>query len=330
MAPAGSARDAAAVAEKRSVDPEILNAARYWQQYRQGPYTLAELAELARENGEEIDNGRGQAMILREEWLWHWADSGFTTFRASPTYAAALMVTDPPQVGAEPPDLIMPWQAIRVEVPAGVLVTPNTEVRWIYVKANVPGDANSLASLAYSNTQIMREEHHDELVRQGATFRVRCASTLADVLWYRTTQELEWLQGGAPFANEEKERLLLLCANYVSGLLYTLQHTRDWSQREHRNHWRWSLSDGPRPPPNHRNVVCGRPITVNLRDMVHAQARGETRRSAPSMFQACVRGHYKRQVIGVGRSGRKVIWVEPYWRGPEGAPLLVRPYNFTG
>lgn len=48
------------------------------------------------------------------------------------------------------------------------------------------------------------------------------------------------------------------------------------------------------------------------------------------MFQSCVRGHYKRQVIGVGRSGRKVIWIEPYWRGPEGAPLLVRPYEFTG
>lgn len=311
----------------RRLDLEILNAARYWQQHRSGPFTLAELHELAAERGEEVDAKRAQAMLAREAWMWAWADSGFTTFRAAETYAAALMVTDPPQNES---DLIVPWRAIRIEVPPGLLVTPNTEVRWIYLQANVPEDPDSLASIAYSNTQIMREAHHDDLVDEGATYRLRCASTLADVLWYRTAEELEWLSGGTPFANDEKERIMLLCCNYVSGLLYTLQHTRDWAAREHKNHWGWSLRNGPRPPPNHRNVVCGRPIKVSLRDMVRAQASGATRQSAPAMFQSCVRGHYKRQVIGVGRSGRKVIWVEPYWRGPEGAPMLVRPYEFTG
>jgi hypothetical protein len=38
-------------------------------------------------------------------------------------------------------------------------------------------------------------------------------------------------------------------------------------------------------------------------------------------------GHYKRQVVGTGRHGRQIIWIEPYWRGPENAPILARPWR---
>lgn len=47
----------------------------------------------------------------------------------------------------------------------------------------------------------------------------------------------------------------------------------------------------------------------------------------PPAIQRLVRGHHKRQVVGIGRSGRRVIWIEPYWRGPEDAPILTRPYK---
>ena len=49
------------------------------------------------------------------------------------------------------------------------------------------------------------------------------------------------------------------------------------------------------------------------------------RRSAPSV-QTLVRGHWKHQPHGKGRSERKYIFVEPYWRGPEDAPITVRPH----
>lgn len=307
---------------RRSIDQEILNAAHYWQHYSSGPYTYDELVELAASRGEVLDEWRGRAMIAREHFIWNWADAGFTTFRCAPSYAAALMVTDP----SKGDDLIIPWRAVRIEVPPGLLETEACHVRWIYVDS---GSEGNKATLAYSDRPIMAEHHHDDLAADGAIYRVRAADTLADVLCDRSAREMQWLDG-EPYLNDEKERVMLLCCNYVSGLLYTLQHTRDWHEREHKNRWGLSLSNGPRPPPNHRNVICGRPINVNLTPMVQAQARGESRRSMPAMFQSCVRGHYKRQVIGVGRTGRKVIWIEPYWRGPEGAPLLVRPYQFTG
>jgi hypothetical protein len=30
-----------------------------------------------------------------------------------------------------------------------------------------------------------------------------------------------------------------------------------------------------------------------------------------------VQGHWKRQVFGPARANRKIIWIEPYWRGPD-------------
>ncbi|MBI4918178.1 MAG: hypothetical protein HY825_20240 [Acidobacteria bacterium] len=33
-----------------------------------------------------------------------------------------------------------------------------------------------------------------------------------------------------------------------------------------------------------------------------------------------VRGHWRNQPCGPGRMQRELIWICPYWKGPEGAP----------
>jgi len=37
-----------------------------------------------------------------------------------------------------------------------------------------------------------------------------------------------------------------------------------------------------------------------------------------------VSGHWRNQVCGVGRLEHHVVWIEPYWKGPEEAPLTAR------
>jgi hypothetical protein len=39
-----------------------------------------------------------------------------------------------------------------------------------------------------------------------------------------------------------------------------------------------------------------------------------------------VRGHWKQQAHGPGRTERKLIFVEPYWKGPADSPVLARAY----
>jgi hypothetical protein len=54
-----------------------------------------------------------------------------------------------------------------------------------------------------------------------------------------------------------------------------------------------------------------------IRDYVHKGG------SVPSV-QTLVHGHWKRVAIGVGRTGRKLVHIQPYWRGDINAPISVR------
>ena len=43
-----------------------------------------------------------------------------------------------------------------------------------------------------------------------------------------------------------------------------------------------------------------------------------------------VRGHWKKQPVGPERAERKMIFVEPYWKGPADAPVIARTYVAEG
>jgi len=57
----------------------------------------------------------------------------------------------------------------------------------------------------------------------------------------------------------------------------------------------------------------GRRLDLDLREEVRAFGRGEARRSPEGGW---VSSHWKMQPYGPGRTLRKWIFVEPYWRGP--------------
>jgi len=42
-----------------------------------------------------------------------------------------------------------------------------------------------------------------------------------------------------------------------------------------------------------------------------------------------VRGHYRNQVYGAERALRKLIWIQPHWKGPEWGERMSRPYKVT-
>ena len=103
-----------------------------------------------------------------------------------------------------------------------------------------------------------------------------------------------------------------------------MQNTDNMRTREVGNRQTLKQRDGE---PAHRLTMVGHPLKIDLRDHVRTYLGGGKRggKHAPPSVQVLVRGHHKRQVFGVGRMGRKVIWIEPFWRGPEDAPILTRP-----
>jgi hypothetical protein len=66
-----------------------------------------------------------------------------------------------------------------------------------------------------------------------------------------------------------------------------------------------------------------RPVILDCRERVREIVTGSR---GPVTVQTFVRGHWKMQACGVGRLHRKHIHIEPYWRGPEEAPIVVRPH----
>jgi hypothetical protein len=83
--------------------------------------------------------------------------------------------------------------------------------------------------------------------------------------------------------------------------------------------------------PTGYEFVVGTPVHVRtvdyVRDYIRLGARG-TRGSR--RVQTLVRGHWKHQPCGTGGTDRKFIHIEPYWRGPEDAPIAVRSHILKG
>lgn len=69
-------------------------------------------------------------------------------------------------------------------------------------------------------------------------------------------------------------------------------------------------------------VLLGKSYTIKRwDDKTAAQSPGEGRHIT---VRTLVSGHWRNQACGVGKLEHKTIWIEPFWRGPEAAPLTAK------
>lgn len=251
-----------------------------------------------------------------------WIDCGSPTLIADPKYAAAMMCTRITETFKE--ELIIPWKSFRIDVPEGLLDHDENRYECITVASFELGPKHAFprAHLLLQGTQC------EDLITE-VSFAPDLGTLLFDVLDPIVTTESgeEANIASMPGAEQSRIKAMRMAMRLVVGLLYTMQYTQHFKRLPRSlNDSRSSLRNGP---PRHRTIYFGRPISYDARPAVREYvARGERR--GPASVQTLVRGHYKRQVVGVSRSGRRVIWVEPYWRGPEDAPILARPYQIGG
>jgi len=81
------------------------------------------------------------------------------------------------------------------------------------------------------------------------------------------------------------------------------------------------------PVPRYWSFKLSRPVKVDLRSEVSAYMAGT--RGKKLSLQHCVCGHWKWQRCGKDNEQRKWIHVEPYWRGPDDAPIALRPHHLS-
>ena len=242
-----------------------------------------------------------------------WIDCGTPRLITTDKYAAALMCTRVTEPLVE--DIIIPWKAFRVDLPRGLLAHDEYTYSHILI-AGFDEDAPVGAML------LLFGERLDEDGKRVDVLQVKATSDLAALLLDREHAD-DYMADGAyrrPERRDAKERATRLATRLVVGLLYTMQYSQDFkTAKPSLNDNRKAIRSGP---PKHRTIFVGKPLALDARPALREYVGGKG--GAPSV-QSLVRGHFKRQVVGVARSGRKVIWVEPYWRGPEDAPILARP-----
>lgn len=254
------------------------------------------------------DEHQANAQIIEQRvygtgmFLARWAHYAFPKIVTQHTYAAALMSTSIVQESVE--DLVIQWPAFEVVVPNGMLVHEGIDYDRIRVYVD-----DRLATIWIFARTITNGG--------GLPMIMDSATNLPDIL-------------AKPLAdNKPLSRIEFLARRLVAGLLLAMQHTQNFKERTVRG--KQAIGEKRRPP-DHRVVFVGAPIAIDARPAIKKFLESHVRRGkpAPPSIQFLVRGHWKRQVVGVGRSGRKLIWVLPYWKGPEDAPILNRPKALRG
>jgi hypothetical protein len=239
---------------------------------------------------------------------YRWLKSGLPQVTMGHKYCAALLATGVPE---EVLDLVVaPWRAFVIQVPNGLIYCDDgkgrqTEVRAVLV-AKLDGSATSKwCYIAMTTSTVLLW---------------RFSPNIRDLL--RETLEANAYDGYSfllDFEDIDDRAGALIGRLVVNSCLAMSDPTNLKAPKPMSS--KAKAKAAKRGLPTVTNYVLGKPIKLDCRQAVAAYGRGERR--APSV-QVLVRGHWKRQPCGPGRQQRKLIHVEPYWRGPEDAPINVR------
>lgn len=249
------------------------------------------------------------------DWAWHWAHCGYPRLLVDHKYAASLMSTS---VSEDAAALIRPpFESFLITMPNNLLTMPCGEynspghVERILVRSfSVEGKQRWFVTIAGSDGTTGSAIHSSG----RATESMACAETT------RIAEEL------TPFPDlvDALKRLIFLVDRLILGLCLSMSDPSCFKKisSEGRSA-RWSPQGQLLRPPDLQSYKVGRPVVIDCQREVRDFLMGIGNK--PNV-RVLVRGHWKAQAHGPGRALRKYIHVEPYWRGPEDAPVLIRPH----
>lgn len=248
-----------------------------------------------------------------------WADQAFPTVTMGEKFCAALMATRIPEDMVD--EIECPWKAFVIEVPGKMLSVFDAEamrrtriVRILVHKTDHATDAWRWVAFGENGQHVWRLGTPDYLlspVEFGKTVRA----------YYEDNGDRD------AFENDlhRDERLYVLIGRLVLNICLAVADP-DMIKPVGSSHKRHATREGRRGPPEQRVFQVGRPISLDCREAIQEYIEGE-REAHELKIQSLVRGYYRRQPHGPKLALRRRQWIEPYWRGPEGAPILVRPHT---
>lgn len=220
-------------------------------------------------------------------WLGEWQELGFPRLEISHRLAAALCLTDVPA----PETIQAPWDCWSLVVPDGLLSLPVADA-----------DGSNKRDMEIARIWCSGATPLVALLRTGAI------AAQFDDPKNPAARMVRSLVGGACLAITERER-----------------DTKHATWGATKNTTRAPRTCGP--PPAGSTYVLAHPVTIDLREHVREVLSGKRRGGGAPKVQFLVRGHWRNQAHGPGRALRRQQWIEPFWKGPEDARVLLRPHH---
>lgn len=271
-------------------------------------------------------------------WATRWAAAGFPAITPTHKLAAALMATSLP--AEHIPDVVFPWDAFVIDVPDGLIGAQSVGA----LAGDVPDDSTVPMiqhDVRISTLVLMRHPTPDGgrsyslgiVLTPGGLFGTWWFDDLSALLdptnreAFRPVSTIHLTQR----TNTTSARVLEMLGRLALGCLIEMDSDARKAELRRRTTERLSSSstsskegkdDKPREP-SAWIFQLARNVRVDARRWVGEYIQHGGR--APSV-RFLVRGHHKRQVCGVGRTNRKWIHVEPYWKGDDALPIAVRAH----
>ena len=255
-----------------------------------------------------------------------WAQHGFNVFDLAPDFAASLLLTEPAPLEGE---MHLPFPCFFIRLPPGIVpVFVRDQQFW----------AEGIWCHRFKSTHVQNGFNTDffrwTIERKALSlWKDRFPTNLG-----ASDQSKYNLAEDPPYVPEDDislDRALRIIQNLVSWLDATggleaqakpeAPRTKKKGSKERRR----AVEEGvwPRVWLFGQNVKLRPELRRAASEFALAQSKDHAVPGWKVRIQHVVRGHWKNQAQGEGRALRTRLWVEPYWRGPEGAAAWAHIYE---
>lgn len=246
----------------------------------------------------KLDIGSGAVAttpLVHGRWCLAWAYAGYNVFELSNDFVAAMLLTDPYEIRFD--DLRMPFPGLLITIPSGFVTgeegLPYTKIHLSHVE----GTWNLYAT---DGTHVLDTTIGDE-----------------DALSWNFLKNLE-CENADEISDADLSALQALRQIAFGMLAYVSAVDRAVEERTNTRPKKSAHTNEPRP----RVHDVGRTVKIDPILVKYARA-GERALALQLKHRFIVRGHYRNQAHGHGHRERKLIWIEPFWKGPpEGAKIM--------
>jgi hypothetical protein len=258
-------------------------------------------------NADSIHPGAQKSVATQVLVAGPWAAVGYVTLDITHRLAATLMATKIDQTVEKM--IVPPFPGVVVKLPDNLLFLEDAN-----------GNLSSCSLLGFSTAEYEGVPCFSYTMFSQSTTSV--FGTNVPIVGFVTEGDRLGMDYGEVEAEDIDMRSSEMARKLIVGLcLYLSDPSKLGEPRRPKSKKPAQRNRAPGQLPQTTTYVIGREIELDSNVIVGIREYVKHGRKAPAV-QYIVSGHWKMQAYGPGRAERKLIRVEPYWRGPVDAPIL--------